>query len=180
MPSRLALILGGADCVWDDLEAVGRLCDVPSAVLLAVNDVGYAYAGRVDHWCSLHPENFAGWKARRAANGYADGYVTWSRTRPMLADRICPTLDKGTSAMLAVSVANRLGCERIVLVGCPLERRPHFHDERNGRRWCGAKVHQPAWIRQKEAGKLEHVRSMSGWSRDLLGEPDAEWLREAT
>ena len=66
MTHSLALILGGADCVWDDLEAVGRLCDVPSAVVLAVNDVGYAYPGRVDHWCSLHPENFERWEAKRA------------------------------------------------------------------------------------------------------------------
>lgn len=176
MTHSLGIILGGAACVWDDLEAVGRLCDVSSAVLLAVNDAGYAYPGRVDHWCSLHPANFERWEAMRAESGYEGGYVRWARTKPHLVDRICPTLGKGTSAMLAVSVANRVGCERVVLCGCPLDRRPHFHGERRGKRWGGAKVHQPAWVQQKEAGNLDHVRSMSGWSRRLLGAPEASWL----
>jgi len=53
----VGLIYGGAVCVWDDVKAFRKLYSGP-VVTIAINKVGWMVPGRLDHWISLHPENF--------------------------------------------------------------------------------------------------------------------------
>jgi hypothetical protein len=75
--------------------------------------------------------------------------------------------------MLCVAVALELGCTRIVLAGVPMDKMAGHYDNRKP--WMEARQYWPAWERAipKFAGR---VRSMSGWTRDKLGEPTKEWL----
>src|SRR5688572_6460764 len=53
-----ALLLGGADCVWDDVNALeSMLGSTWPGIVIAVNDIGAMWPRRLDHWCSLHMEN---------------------------------------------------------------------------------------------------------------------------
>lgn len=177
----LAVVLGGADCLWEDVDALQQMTSLDAAVIVACNDAGYAWPGRLDHWATMHPEELDDRKAKREANGYPDGYETWTRPYPYgLKDRekMCDhVLDGwgGSSGLLAVGVALELGAPKVVVCGVPMDARPHFNREGE---WGGATKYRDRWVEQRETMR-GRVRSMSGWTKALLGGVTPEWL-EAT
>lgn len=183
-----ALVLGGAACVWEDVRQLREMvtgAPVPGPTgsgtdiewpgpVIAVNDVGSVYLGRIDHWVSLHPWKFATWRPRRSAIGGNENYLTWTQQgeRGMPCDRYCDQRGAGSSGLLAVRVAEKLGATRIVLCGVPMDPQAHYFDSAP---WMEVSRYKAAW--EMYAPELrEHVRSMSGWTRNLLGTPSAEWL----
>jgi hypothetical protein len=170
---RLALILGGAVCVWDDLERF-RVLWPHDCVTIATNETGWLYPGRLDYWISLHPENFARkkWLMKRPAKDYRT--VSHRSRKDMPIDLILEHWGAGSSGLYAVTLAEYLKAPAAVLCGVPLDDqgnvdgRPH---------WAMKEVntHRQGWEKQRDR-IAPWVRSMSGWTRDLLGEPTAEWL----
>ena len=75
--------------------------------------------------------------------------------------------------MIAVRVAISLGYERVILAGVPLDNERGHFDQKGD--WDEAQFHRTTWmVRYEElAGK---VKSMSGWTRGLLGPPTLEWF----
>lgn len=170
-----AVILGGAACVWDDLSGVERLVGEPwPDLVIAVNDAGAAYPGRLHHWVSLHPDKFPPWECERQRRGLNVDYETWAHQSLSYAPvtHALPLRGSGSSGFHAVRVAQELGCERVVLCGVPMNADPHFH---NGVAWNDVKRYLPAWEHYKH--EFSNVRSMSGHTRELLGAPTAAWLR---
>ena len=47
-----AVVLGGAQCVYDDLARAKALLGEPDMVI-AVKDIGMEYP-KIDYWCSYH------------------------------------------------------------------------------------------------------------------------------
>ena len=90
-----------------------------------------------------------------------DAEIAWDLT--------WPRIHGGTSSLFAVFVALGLGYEQVILAGCPLDKSSHFYE--------------PPWRRCQEFNEtLKHweeaqevfkgrVKSVSGRTRDLLGEP---------
>lgn len=80
--------------------------------------------------------------------------------------------------MLAIQVAQVLGCERAVLCGMPMTATPHFVEstvQRQGQPWTAVAGHWKAWGR--ELGRMQGwVRSMSGRTQETLGAPTLTWL----
>ena len=188
-PSRTsALVLGGARCVWRDLDAALELFK-PDAVV-CVNDVGYEYPERIDYWVTLHPEKFKAWQELRASAGRNTDYIACSHepNTPLGPRDHLPRIDKwtdyrypgmtgsGSSGLLAVKVAQEEGFEKIVLAGIPMQvSEAHFF---NGAPWHEHGQFVGAWKIARRF--LGNVRSMSGWTRELLGAPTTEWLRGAS
>jgi hypothetical protein len=184
-----AIILGGAECVWEDLAALERMTGTWDGLVIAVNDVGIHWTRRLDHWVSLHPEKLVKrdsahvkkwpWVRQRDYLGHPNGYQTWTRnTKKANVDHSVPAWSGGSSGLLAVNVARALDCDRVVLVGTPMDKRPHFRESIvhvKGRKWSPATAHWKKWLAH-EADMQGWVRSMSGRTRDLLGEPTPEWL----
>lgn len=192
-----ALCLGGADCVWDDVvrsEAIlgARWWDI----VVAANDVGCHWEGPLDHWVSLHPERFThpdgwenpdgpphGWLELRRRNGHPGGYVTWAKHRRRLhnVDRVMTRWMGGSSGKLAIDVAREVGAARVVVCGMPMDARPHFAEStvHDGDAWTSSDSHWRGWRRDAE-NMAGTVKSMSGRSRRLLGEPTPEWLQRPT
>ena len=75
----------------------------------------------------------------------------------------------GTSGLLAVHVALGLGYDNIILAGIPMDNDSRFYDP-PGPKSYGAESNRDWWIKSLPLmnGK---VRSCSGWTRSLLGEP---------
>lgn len=185
-----AIVLGGAECVWMDLVALertyGRRWD---GLVVACNDVGVHYRGRIDAWTSLHadkllkgdgrdPEKRSWWR-QRADNGYPmDGIVTYSRKGAYGADRdINEAVSGGSSGLLAVQVAWNMGADRVTLCGVPMTVTPHFAETEchTPTDWRSADSHWRAWKNNQKM--LEgRVRSFSGRTRDVFGAPTYEWL----
>ena len=75
----------------------------------------------------------------------------------------------GSSAHLGALAALALGYKKIVLCGCPL------HGPNPGHPGADYKMFQDRWIQTKEV-LLPYVRSMSGFTKGLLGAPEKDWL----
>lgn len=167
------LVVGSGACVWEDLSALVALLHGPwPGVVVAVNDMIAHYPGRVDHAVSLHADKLESWLTERRRRGGNRDLVTWSHPmRHTPAKRTIEQRGAGSSGLLAVWVAFEVGCERVVLCGVPMDGQGHFFDPRP---WADAERYAKAWEERRHA--LTDVRSMSGWTRSLLGAPTREWL----
>lgn len=177
----VALVLGGASCVWDDVQAAMDLGEFDAVV--ACNDVGAAWPGHIDAWVSLHADKFKFWAARRDKAGFAPASDIFAHAgQGTRLQRVTRTTgfrfpgqeSTGSSGLFALKVALAdLGHDKAVLCGIPLSpERAHFFDERT---WNAANAYKQGW---KEALPqiANRARSMSGWTSDLLGRPDEGWM----
>lgn len=181
-----ALVLGSAECLFADID--GALALFAPDLVVACNDAGVAWPGKLDHWATLHPDKLPAWIARRRAKGRRDAGALWTYgagTAPsgLTINRVAEK--DGSSALLCVRVARLSGATRIVCCGTPLAPGPHIEgvsaDEWAGWRKRGRLLqprfadYQAVWLADK--GRLDRdTRSMSGWTAELLGKPDRTWL----
>ena len=160
------LVLGGGLCVWKDAEAALALFE-PDAVI-AINDMIPRWPGPIDYACSLHDDKIARWKASRPGNKL---YQVWSRKRSKGIDRVTNDWG-GSSGLYACKILMQEGFDRIVLAGVPMV--PAEKNVARNQVWNAAKSYRKAWERHAEIKQF--VRSISGWTKDLLGYPTPEWL----
>lgn len=173
-----ALILGGASCIWSDVEAA--LCLGEFDLAIACNDIGTAWAGELDAWVTLHPENMAGWVERRAARGYPPAKrIVYHEVKTG-----CPEPDlitpyhwhrhhkSASSGLFCAKVAIELGVTRGVLCGVPLTMTPHFNDRGD---WSAASSFHDGLMHAAPHLK-DSIRSMSGRTKEVLGMPTPSWL----
>lgn len=174
-----ALVLGGAACVWSDVEAALNLGEFDGVI--GCNDIGIVWPGAMDAWVSLHSMNFPAWSARRGREGrpphrHIIGHAEAGPTAPvdLRTEYRFPGQDRsGSSGLFALKVALvDLGFDKAVLCGVPMDARPHFFD---GKAWDACADHRKGWEQARPA-ILDRARSMSGWTAKLLGTPDTIWL----
>lgn len=175
-----ALVIGAARTVYDDLQALAGFIAAKDPVTIGVNDGGWLYPARLDHWCTLHWEKMTEWRAKRPGD-----YTTWTRDSRKVAmyppppDQLLPHWGTGSSGLYGVAVATELGAERIILAGVPMQSSAYAEGAGTwGDVWPQSEVdlHRNGWDYWHERGRLANVRSMSGWTRDLLGAPPIWWL----
>lgn len=174
-----ALCLGGGAEVWEDVRRLEMLCGPWDGLVIAANDIGSHWPRALHHWVTLHPTKMQPWIDLRREQGFPDGFKTWGgKVRGTIngMEFITPW-STGSSGMLAVQVAALLGCERAVLCGIPMTPTAHFAEsqERFGPVWYSALSHWRAW-RDMKFRMEGWVRSMSGNTKELLGEPTSDWL----
>ena len=147
------LILGDAPCLERDLTRI----PVDWFDVMVLNRVGFRYLGEIKFWVSYHPGNFRDWKLARARLGGLNGYRTlspWPFEDQVDEVLLGPPVPSGSTALLGACYGLRLGYERILLAGCPLDAKT-YHVYRRGF--------------EAHAGLLAgRVLSLSGWTRDFL------------
>lgn len=168
------IILGGARCVWSDFQ---KLKDTGyAAQVMAVNDVGMYFDQSLDHWVSMHANFLSLWAQLRKGHSLM-GHECLTHTRePYPGIRVAWDLQPYgfESGLFAAQVGLCLGYEQIVLCGVPQDGSGHFYDppwmpggehsDGNGLKAFRHIVEQTPELRRS-------VRSMSGWTKELLGEP---------
>lgn len=173
--ARTAIVLGGADCLIDDAMAAVRF--FTPDVWVACNHAGRDWPGRVDHWCTMHPDLMQGWRLVRRRAGLEPAAHYWCpKGRATAGGMRFHQAESwgGSSGLLAATVAMTLGASRVILCGIPLQREFAHYDDRKP--WMEAHRYRAAWIRTRPR-MHGIVRSMSGWSAELLGRPDEDWAR---
>src|SRR3954469_12773150 len=168
----IALVLGSAACVWDDVAAALDLAK-PDLVI-AVNDMIHAWPLSLDCAATLHPQNLPRWLEARAAKGFPPPAQVWShKPAPHVTHT---TADwQGSSGLLALKVAlYERKCVGAILAGVPLDRSPHITDELP---WKDAHAFYPGWA-DHTSQIVRGARSMSGWTQLRLGSPTVEWLAD--
>lgn len=172
-----ALVMGGAKCVHEDLEVALSLCRPD--VFIAVKDIGIVYY-RVDHWVTFHADRIANELAKRRSLGNPDPKCIWVHKRSHVAQGVNVPIERilvkgGSSGMMGALVGLRLA-RKVVLAGVPMDPgMPHFNDRKHGKPWHEGRLYQSYW-RQCLPDMKDRVRSLSGWTKELLGEPTPQWL----
>lgn len=176
----LALVLGGAQCLWQDIDKAKDIC-TPD-VYVAINEVGTVWPHDLDIWVSFHANRLIEWVAERRSKNLPDANHLW--TGPVMRTRgLREVINQhkevlgGSSGLLAVLVALKY-VNHVLLAGVPMDPTPHWHDRDRGKPWAAATHHRQAWT--EALPRLGNVRSMSGWTAEQLGFPDEAWVGEAT
>jgi len=198
---RTAYVLGGASCLWDDLQICLRDQVVPDGLglgvrplhddegYIAVNDAGTIFPRDLTAWCTLHRAFLKDWRRRRNLHGYTAPGKLFSTLGPndkpppnSTVRYIEPFFEgqthSGSSGLFAVKVAlEELGFGRVILCGVPMMPTPHFFKSSQDHALDNGEY---GW-RDAESyrqGWLEalpamkgRVFSMSGWTKELLGAP---------
>lgn len=172
-----ALVLGSARTLEQDRTEALRL--FKPDLIVACNHAARDHAGRVDHWATMHPELLPHWVEQRRAAGRPDVGCLWAPRHRMakadvggLAINLTDSWG-GSSGLLCVTVALEHGASHVVLAGVPMRKTDcHYDDPKH---WLEARQYWPAWERSLDlmGGR---VRSLSGWTAELLGLPTREWL----
>lgn len=168
-----ALVLGGARCMWRDVEKARSLASFD--LVIACNSAYRDWPGQVDHAVSFHAELLPHWTAVRQEAGRPDAGAFWTArghvAPPGLPMRFVEQWG-GSSGLLAAQVAMEVA-ERAVLCGIPLDPDDEHFDRRGP--WPDAVIHRRAWEAHR-FDLVDKVRSMSGWTRNLLGPVDDTFL----
>jgi hypothetical protein len=176
-PRKIAFVIGGASCVWHDWNRARFLC-VPDVSVL-INDMGVDYPGAVDLWVSYHQNLLAEWIKKRKKLGLPDAtkhFVGPGRCRKGVPGAKVIKVHGGSSGLLATYAALKEHATHVILTGVPLDtQQGHVLGKYKGEGWPDGKNYQGHWKRDFKALRGK-VRSMSGFTRDLLGEPTLDWL----
>lgn len=189
---KLGLVIAGATGWSDDVEALTAMTGGSwPGLIVGVNDVGTVIED-IDELCTLHHEGRTGWnnqpptpwaKLRQenelppvpvvaCANSTAWPIdVTW-KSGPHEKDR----WTDGSSGLYGVSrLLHHHECDRVVVAGVRMD--PLSNAFRDEPRWAQHERYRRGWTKAHRLPVLkERVRSMSGWTRELLGVPTLEWL----
>lgn len=176
LAGRTALICGNAAGVFDEVAEASALVEQP--VVFAANDVGM-YLPRLDHWVTLHEGNLKAWKAVRWLHQQQDEQV-WVHSHQ--ADPAVDVVWTGLTPLFSLSgyfamqLAYLLGCERIILCGCPGDATRRFFDGPYPTRQLG---YGNDGLRKQVMSEMYRlpefkaaVRSMSGWTKEFFGSID--------
>lgn len=173
---KVAIVIGGAECVWADYEQtkalLGPIVEYKDWTTFVINDSIPLFPDWVDHAVSLHPNKFKDWAHKRNELKLNIPYRVWAhRAAPLVTDH---TKDwGGSSGLFACKVALELGYRRIILCGVPMDEKAK-HIVR-GVPWQPARAFWRAWETHMKDIK-GFVKSFSGRSCGHLGAPTLEWL----
>lgn len=164
---------GGNDPLAEYAEAVA-MCNAAgkSYVNFVCNDSISCFPGILDHACTLHPDKWQTWRNNRERAGLTAAVRVWAH-RPYTNITNWTKDWQGSSGLFMVKIARELGYTHIILCGIPMTIEGE-HFARN-QRWNAAPGFQRGWLRVRAALR-PFVRSMSGWTKEYFGAPDAEWI----
>jgi hypothetical protein len=171
----VALVTAGPDVNFREHHEARTMVEDSGrdVVTIAVNGAGALHPNPLHHWASVHPEHFPEWENGRK------GYVRWSAGRSPHTDRVLKGWQGGSSGYFAVGVAlDGLGCEGVVLCGVRIDASPNPTNPESVNGWGDYRRFRHRWTEPRRRDLLaRRVRSMSGWTREQFGAPEAEWLR---
>jgi hypothetical protein len=171
---KRVIICGSAACLFDDLYRADILCGKKCAYDVAcINHTALYYPYFMNYWISWHPELF-----QDLMQFVKGSPITYGPRKLPGVDHV-KTFDgfqASDSSLYAVKVMLELEYEKIILCGSPMDNSRKFYSPYNAEQpQHEADNLQEAW-REEAKGFEDRVRSMSGNTAKLLGEPDLGWL----
>ncbi len=171
---KCLLVLGSAPCIREDVDNAFHLLAQAGteAEVMAIGMDAVNYLGPIKYFATYHPGDIDEAAKRRKEAGLNTDYLIISHMQyGDLVKMIIPLIGvpSGSSALLGVHAGIKLGYEKIILCGCPLE----------GKNTKGGSYEsfRAGWT-AKYAEVKDQTRSLSGWTRELLGAPTLEWVKE--
>lgn len=181
-----ALVLGGGHSLYDDLRKV-REAGLQFDGVVACNDAGMEWPHSLDAWVSLHCWYFVDkkWRQTRRERGFPEAKRHYGHPEAFtgsLAKQQSLTGDllrtpysfagekSGSSGLFAAKVALvDLSFDTVILCGVPMTKTPHYWDATETN-WDSAEGFRKSWLNVPKDYR-DRMRSLSGWTRVLLGAP---------
>jgi hypothetical protein len=143
---------------------------------MAINDFMMHAPMRLHYGATLHPDKLPGWAFFQVYEACRKSYPpmeTHASTKKDWAKHVWPMhRDGGTSGLFGVTIGLLMGYDQIILAGVPCDAsRRYFDPPGHKHPQFGTDSTFKEW---KEANKYifqGKVKSLSGRTRDLLGEP---------
>jgi SAM-dependent methyltransferase len=171
---KVAVVVGGGGDPLAEVEKARELCAASGArpVFFVINDMIPNFPGEIVA-VTLHPTKLREWLRDRTAKGHPSPTAIWAHRK---GEGVTNVIDdwSGSSGLFSVHIARHLGFDRILLCGVPMA--PEGNHFLRRVRWNAAFAFRKGWERRKPE-IAPYVRSFSGWTRDLLGAPDAAFIR---
>ena len=172
----LLLVADGA-CVFDDLERFWDLgADHDTG---CINNIGKVYPCSFEHFFAGDSQDM---DMRMVSVALAPDVL--SHCYNPMSETFAVRWFKenvgwfGTTSMFAIYVALCLGYYRIVLAGAPLDASGRWYEDSIEQGNYDHEVHIWRWKQFRWRPWAGFVRSMSGNTAKILGEPTSEWLKE--
>lgn len=179
----VAFVLGGAKTLREDWDNALKLTNAHTYI--ATNETGRDFNGPLPHWVTLHTEKITKWYEERIMQtGDVPVGQFWTSNIKTLPNNnlLNPYMFKhvtswdGSSGLLAVTVALALGYRKVILCGVPLDKKAGHYFSPDVP-WMDGPRYRHAWITHQDE-MYGFVKSMSGWTKALLGAPTKEWLSQ--
>ena len=191
-PNDICLVVGGAYHVDQDLDQLRKkiaphnLEDI--FYIAVINDQIATFEERVDLFITLHGEKVGKWLQNRPQEWNWDfdvyNYRTHQHNLEYTEGLNFYELEhkwRGSSGLFAVQVALlELGFRKVILAGIPMTTEANKF--RREKQWKQGDKYKEGWsylIQHPEKQKFDinqHVRSMSGWTKEQLGEPSETFI----
>ncbi len=174
--SGACLVVGTAWNMWNDLERAKSLR--PKHKIFGVNRTGKFL--KCDLMFSFDRKPIATFRWIQQDN-FGEGHFTyhsWLPDNETTYDDF-PAVDYwwanagggGTSSWGAARVALMMGFDEVILCGVPMSPGPYVDGKEAPTFSSKQHVENSRQVMEKDTWMHEAVRSMSGWTRELLGEP---------
>lgn len=176
----IALCLGSAARGGGDMLQALRALEGRVGPVVACNDAAALHAGPLAALVSHHPDLIPKWLALRAEAGLSPpAHVVIPNEHPACpGTTVLPIRWDGGSGLYTAQVAlDLLGARGAILCGVPLDpEEPHV--VRDGP-WPEASTFRSGFraALDSDGGR---IRSMSGWTKCVLGVPTPEWVDALT
>ncbi len=197
---KVLIVVGSAPCLYDDVRAAREL--FPDAEVMTINeasgaieDVDHVLAGhtvKAEQFATYRRSKFPNCKPFRVHASWTQRDETSKESHPLVTDWWGKDVSSGaTSAGKAIRISKKMGFDKVVLCGCPLDASGYFNPteteamqrqyQHHGKcaRVGYLKDHnnrsvvryRETFARLAETEWKGWVFSMSGLSRRLLGAP---------
>ena len=161
------LICGNAWCLFEDLEKARKI--FPEAPIIAVN--GASRDIQAFMLVSQHAVNFKNARWAHFQQKFKHTFSIHSTVPDPLVQYVWNLKHRGGSAWLARRIAGSIGFDQVVLCGCPMIP-GNYVNYRPGVLMSKQKVVDDLFMQiEQDKDWHEGCYSMSGRTRDLLGEP---------
>ena len=172
-----AIVMGGGGYPFAEYTLARTLCEKAerTITIFAGNDMIEKFPDYIDHAVTLHPDKLQLWLPRRRAAGFNVPDKVWAHREYAGAVTDWTRDWAGSTGLFCAKVARELGFVHIILCGVPMtEEASHFI---RNEPWHHANGFIRGWNAHLEELR-PYVRSYSGWTKEQLGEPTEQWLRE--
>jgi len=172
MENNIILLIGFGPCVKDDLFLANAVINGQEFQTMAIGmDVVKMFENRTDYIITNHPEDIPIIKSIMEKRGYNPSPIVTPTNAAGTDFILDPPYEgpSGSSAIVGSLWALQQGFKKIILCGCPLSG--------NAIEGNPYEAFRPGW--QYHFNKVKgRVKSMSGWTAELLGKPTLDWVAE--
>ena len=177
--NKIALIVGCAPCWEDDLNRFKTICSEFDVFAVGLD---CPCKEKIKYFVTYHVEDIEAYKEKNPGDykviSHTNDFIKYSRERRKKPEWANTNVDivyphqapSGSSSLLGTKAALfKLGYNKVVLIGCPMDTGSIENKAKS------YSVFRKGWLYFK-SDLVGKVKSMSGWTKELLGEPTKGWV----